>query len=204
MIPRRHIERLRCSGSARPRCVGAHLLSQGPARPLSRRAGGSDGRRLAAVGDQARVRLPDRRAARVRVPPEAVPHPRGPARLRLVGLPRHGRRDAGAGGGGDEESKKGGEYRGLDPTRVEQAVAASTVASLGVAMSDVVVDSLVVERARMTSPPPLQWSALHGAAWTRRGRTSRRPRARCSRSAGLASPRAASPRPTSPARCSRR
>ena len=94
--------------------------------------------------------------------------------------------------------------RGLDPSRVEQAVAASTVASLGVAMSDVVVDSLVVERARMTSPPPLQRSALHGAAWTRRGRTSRRPRARCSRSAGRASPRAASPRPTSPARCSRR
>ena len=111
MILRRHLERLRCSGSARPRCVGAHLLSQGPARPLSRRAGGSDGRRLAAVGDQARVRLPDRRAARVRVPPEAVPHPRGPARLRLMGLPRHGRRDAGAGGGGDEESTKGGESR---------------------------------------------------------------------------------------------
>ncbi|EOD08974.1 hypothetical protein EMIHUDRAFT_311896 [Emiliania huxleyi CCMP1516] len=53
------------------------------------------------------------------------------------------------------------------------AVAASTVASLGVAMSDVVVDSLVVERARMTSPPPLQREdesassgALQSLCWT--------------------------------------
>ena len=38
-------------------------------------------------------------------------------------------------------------YRRRRPT---QAVVAATIASLGVAMSDVVVDSLVVERAPLT------------------------------------------------------